>query len=276
MIRFIKSFFNKFKEYFLLVFLLLVSLIFISFNNKPQINKVKTFAIGGFAFFTSSVNSFFELFDDDEELEKLRAQNAELMLEVNLLREEALENKELKSLIGLKDSVNFDIIPTSIISKLVSKNYGNFIVDSGLSDSVKIGMPVINTSGLVGIVTEVTGNYSVVRPLRNLKMNLAVKVQRTGVVGILEWSGNKFKIKNVPASYDVAVNDKIVTSDFSTIFPPAIPVGVVTEKEINISGLLSNIVIDPHVDFNSIKNIYILKVIPDKEIEGLKLNLMKK
>ena len=167
------------------------------------------------------------------------------------------------------------MIPSAIISKLVSKIHGNFVIDVGTSDSVDVGMPVINHLGLVGIVTDVSSNFSVVRTLYNSNLALAVVDQRSNVAGIMDWNGIELVMKNIPTTYDVMIGDRIVTSEFSTILPPSIPVGVVVDKETNISGLLNSITVRPFVEIPSLKNVFVLQIIQDTQIDSLELNLLK-
>lgn len=273
---FFKGIFSGLKEYIVLIILLLVSLSLVTLNEKPQIKKVRTFALGGFAVFTSAVQSLTDIFTETDEVIKLRAQNAELMLQVNMLRQFGIENRELKSLMEFKDTTGYRFIPASVVSRLVSKSQGNLIVNSGRSDSVKVGMPVVNTEGLIGIISDVSQSYSVIRTLQNSNMKLAVTDQRSHLHGILEWSGSQLIIKNIPTTDDIKTGDRVVSSEFSTIIPPNIPVGIVETQTTNISGLLSNVKVQPFVDFNSTKNVFILEVIPSPQIDTLELNLLKK
>ena len=82
-------------------------------------------------------------------------------------------------------------------------------------------------------------------------------------------------MKNIPTTYDVMIGDRIVTSEFSTILPPSIPVGVVVDKETNISGLLNSITVRPFVEIPSLKNVFVLQIIQDTQIDSLELNLLK-
>lgn len=273
--RFFRKFITNFKEYIVLVLLLIISLTLLSANDNSQIKNLKTFALGGFAFLNSVPAGISNLFNDDDELIEMKRYNAELMLQVNKLREYGLENNDLKMMLDYKQQQPSPLISSAIISKLVSKIHGNFIIDVGASNSVDVGMPVINPLGLVGIVTDVSNNFSVVRTLYNSNLALAVVDQRSNVAGIMDWNGIELVMKNIPTTYDVAIGDRIVTSEFSTIFPPAIPVGVVVDKETNISGLLNNITVRQFVDISSLKNVFVLQIIQDTQIDSLELNLLK-
>ena len=128
-------------------------------------------------------------------------------------REYGLENRELKELLNFKDTTNYELVPGKIISKLVSKTHGNFIVNIGISDSVKAGMPIVNSDGLVGIITDVSEDFSVVRTLGNSELNLAVTNQRSNVNGILSWNGSQLVIKNIPTNFDNETGFRIIKFD---------------------------------------------------------------
>ncbi|MFC2133314.1 rod shape-determining protein MreC [Bacteroidota bacterium] len=273
--RFIRRFVLSFKEYFVLVLLLIISLSFLSLNDNAQVKNLKTFTLGYFAFLNYAATGAYRIFSDNDEILELKRQNAELMLQVNLLRDYGLENDELKKLLAYEEKSDIQLVPATIVSKLISKVQGNFVINVGRSDSIKVGMPIINGRGLIGLITDVSDNFSVVRTLHNSRLSLAVIDQRSNVAGILDWDGNHLIMKNIPTTHDVKNGDRIITSEFSTIFPPSIPVGYVTDKETNISGLLNNITVKPFVNLNSLKNILVMKIVQSKQINNLELNLLK-
>ena len=275
MIKFFRNLLNNFKEYFIVVALLIISLSILSINNKPGIKKIKSYSFGTFAVFNSLVSEFIDLFGNKSELEELRKLNAELMLEVNGLREHGLENEELKKLLTFKDSSSIPLVPGKVISTIVSKIQGNFILNIGESDSIKIGMPVITNKGLAGITISVSKNFSLVRTFQNSDFKLAVRNQSSGIDGILNWDGSQLIISNIPTTSDMEIGDRIISSDISTIIPPAIPIGLIIEKEKSVSGLLSNIIVKPFVKISSVRNVFVMQVIPSKQIDGLELNLLK-
>lgn len=276
MLKFIRNFFGNFKEYILLIILLIISLLFLSLNNDPKIKNLKRIALGGFAFLNDAANSITEIFNDEDEYIELKKKNAELMLMVNQLREYGLENNELRRLLEFKDKTDYKLKAGKIISELVSKAQGSFIINIGEEDSIKIGMPVINEVGIIGIITDVTPEYSMVRTLHNSSLKITVTDQRSSINGILTWNGINLTMSNIPTTYDIKIGDRIVTSEFSTIFPPSIPVGIVTRKETNISGLLSSITLEPFVSLTSIKNVFVLMVVQSEKVEELELNLYKR
>ncbi|MBN1638803.1 MAG: rod shape-determining protein MreC [Ignavibacteriales bacterium] len=262
----IKNIWQKYKEYIILIFLLLISLIILLSNNEAENRKISKISSGGFLIINSLSNFFQDIFSSDDELEELRRTNAELMLEVNRLREFSLEVEELREIFHYKNQDDYPLIPARIINKTVSKVNNYFTLNCGTDDGAATGMPVINHHGLIGIVEDATEKYCLVRTLQNSTLKLSVKIQRNNLDGILTWNGNNLIVKNIPVQYEVNIGDIIVTSDFSTLMPPSLPIGTVKDKEKNISGLFSDLIIQPYADFVEDNYVFLLIIKQDKNI----------
>ncbi len=266
---------NEFKEYILLVILLVISLILLSQNNHPDIRKVRAFAFGSFAYVNSIITSISDIFSDDSELIEAQKQNAELNLKLNLLREYGLENFELKSMLRYKEFTDYPLITAKVVSRLTSRTEGALILNRGEADSVSSGMAVINADGIVGLVTDVSRNFCLVHTIHNSNIKITVANQRSRVNSIASWDGEKMLLKDVPTTYDFQVGDRIVTSDLSVLYPPSIPVGIVIEKQTKISGLLGNVIIKPFANPEKSTFFFIVKLVKSKQVEELELNLFK-
>ncbi len=275
MLKFLRRLAADYKEYILLIILSVISLTLLSKSEKPQAKHLKTFALGNFALLSEITNSLTSIFKKDISFDELKQENAQLMLEVNRMRKLRTENDELRAMIAFRDTSKYPLIPAKVISKLVTKTQGNFIINRGSSDEIKKGMPVLSEKGLIGLIMDVAENYSVVRTLNNSNLNIAVTLQRTNVDGILSYDGKNLVIKDIPSTYDVQVGDRVETSEFSSLFPPAIPIGTVVKKESNVLGLLHIITITPFADIPAENDLFVLKVLPSKQINDLEMNLLK-
>lgn len=272
---FFLRFWNGYKEYIVVVVLLVVSLVVLSFSRNPAVKRVKSYAFGGFAAVTSIVSKVIEPFQTALETKRLKEANAQLMLQVNRLREYGIQNEDLKKMLALKDSTDYPLIAASIVSKYVSAAQGSFIINAGSAENIQAGMPVINDQGLLGIVHSVSTDFSIVRTLHSSDLKFAVKNQRTKVDGVVEWNGADLVIKNVPKTFDMEVGDRIVTSDFSTKFPPSVPVGVVAGGNRDKTGIFNNIIVKPFVDFVKVSDIFVIGFVPSTQKNNLELNLIR-
>src|SRR5674476_1118997 len=160
MFRFFSNIWENYKEYFILLFLLIIGLILLSFNQKPGIKTVRAVAFGTFASISSMVTDVISVTQIKSDNSLLREKNAELMLQLNKLREFGIVNEELKGLLKLKDTVKYPIIPTRISSKSFSTSQNTMTLIGGNSIGIRPGMPVINDQGLLGIIYSTSEDFS--------------------------------------------------------------------------------------------------------------------
>jgi len=272
MFRFFSRTWEGYKEYIILVLLLIISLITLSLNQKPQVKKVRAIAFGTFASATSIISDIINTAKVKSENDRLRQTNAELMLQVNKLREHGILNEELKGLVGLKDTFNYPLIPATIVSKSLTKSQSTITINVGESSGIKPGMPVINDHGLIGIVNSVSEDYSIARTLKNIDLKLTVKDERSRVDGIMKWNGEDLIIVNVSKTYDVEPGDRIITSDLSSIVPVPIPIGVVIELSKVETGIFNEVKLKPFVDFVRVENVFVMEIVQSKQKNDLELN----
>jgi len=276
MFRFFSKIWNEFKEYIILVLLLILSLVTLSLNEKPGIKKVHSLAFGAFASVTSVISNVINTAKVESENERLRRVNAELMLQVNKLREYAVVNQQLKKLLEIKDSLSYPLIPAKVVSKSLTKSQSTITINIGSKNGVKPGMPVINDLGLVGIINSTSDDYSIARTLKNIDLKITVKDERSRVDGIMKWNGEDLVIINVPKTYDIESGDRIISSELSSIVPVPIQVGVVLGLTKVGEGIFNEVKIKSYVDFVSVENIFVIGIVESKEKKNLELNFYKR
>ena len=276
MIRFFLSIWENFKEYIILVVLLVTSLFTLSLNKTPEVKNVRSIAFGSFAVVTSIVSDITNVAKIKGENERLRQINADLMLQINKLREFGIQNSELKSLLNLKDTTNLPLIAASIVSKSVTRSLSTIILNVGKKDGILAGMPVVNDLGLIGIVYDISDEYSIVRTLKNIDIKIAVKDERSRIDGIMKWNGDNLVIINVPKTFDVKPGDRIITSDISSIVPIPLPVGIAKGLTNLSTGIFNEVTVIPFVDFSRVEHVFVIKLIESVEKNNLELNFYKR
>ena len=276
MFRFLSKVWTNFREYIALILLVLISLIILSQNKNPNVQKIRAIAFGSFATVTSVISDLFSVTDLKRENEELRETNAKLMLQISRLREFGIVNKELKDLLAFKDTTGFPLIPASIVSRSLSMTQNTITINAGKKDGVLPGMPVINDKGFIGIVNSVSEDFSIARTLNNVDLRLTVMDERSRINGILKWTGEELIIINIPNTFDVQAGDRIITSDVSSIVPIPIPVAIVEEFRRGESGVFSYIRVKPFVDLTPVENVFILAMVKSKQIDNLELNFYRR
>ncbi len=261
------------KDYLLLIFLLLVSLFLISIDNSPAASKPKSLFFGAFAFLNSVTNNLFVEPIRISSESKSATLAAKLNLQNERLRLMGLENAELKRMLNYAENSKARLITARIIGKDLSPTKSNLIIDKGEDEGVKTGMSVITAEGFLGLVTEVSGGYSIVRTYENGLMKITVEVERNGINGLVTWDGKNLVMKNIPTNYDIKKGDRIITSPFSLRFAHYIPLGLVKEKLTTVSGLFADLIIQP---FNDVRTARFCFVIENSDTTLLnKINRLK-
>ena len=276
MFRFISYVWNRFKEYLILLVLVIVSFTLLTQNNNPQVQKVRAVAFGSFAAVTSVFYDLFNITQLKNENKNLRKTNAELMIQLSELREQGILNRELKGMLGYKDTTSLPIIPATVVSRSLSLTQNSITIDAGTKKGIKPGMPVISYKGLIGIIQTCSDGFSIARTLKNVDLKITVKNEKNRQNGIMKWDGEKLMIVDVPKAYDFDVGDRIVTSEISSIIPVPVPVGIVSKVEEEQTGLLNRIVINPFEEVLTVEHVFIIKLIENDEKNNLELNFYNK
>ena len=275
MFRFFSKVWSEFKKYIVLVITVLLSLVILTQNHNPKVQKVRAIAFGSFASVSSIISNLFSTKSLKRENKELRETNAKLMLRLSKLREFGITNDELRSLVHFRDTTSFPLIPASIVSKSLSYTQNSITLNVGAKDSVLAGMPVINDEGLIGIVQSTSEDFSIAKTLHNVDLKLTVMDERSRINGILKWTGEDLIIMNIPNTYDIKVGDRIVTSDISSIIPLPVPVGIIEEFKPSETGVFSFVKVKPFVNLTTIDNLFILAIVKSKQVEDLELNFYR-
>lgn len=263
---------QNFKEYLVLILLVILSLTLLTQNNNPQIQKVRAVAFGSFATVSSIFYDFFNITQLKNENMVLRQTNAELMLQISQLREQGILNRELKGMLEIIDTTSLPFFPATIVSKSLSITQNTITINVGSKDGIKPGMPVMSYRGFVGIIQSCSENFSIARTLKNVDLKVTVKNEKNRLNGIMKWDGEKLMIVDVPRTFDFDVGDRIITSDISSIVPIPIPVGLVSKIEEDKTGLLYLIQVTPFEEVLSVENVLILMKVESAEKNNLELN----
>ncbi|PKB17132.1 rod shape-determining protein MreC [Flavobacterium sp. 5] len=217
----------------------------------------------------------YERINSMEEYFHLKEQNDQL----------ALENANLKSLLfKTKDSAeipNLDslkgVLPKDIIVSKVIHNsfnvYENFLtLNSGAKEGVKSDMGVINSLGIVGIIDNVSTNYSTVISILNTKSQINAKIKSSDHFGTLKWDGKStgfVQLIDVPRLASVKKGDTIVTGGQSVIFPENIGIGTISKLETDSETHYYTITVKLFNDMTNLGHVYIIKTENSEEIKNL-------
>ena len=135
-------------------------------------------------------------------------------------------------------------------------------LNKGLKDGVRKDMGVISENGIVGIVRDVRNDYAAVNSLLHRRTFISAMIKRTGAFGELKWIGTNPQIVNLGAiakHNTVMVGDTIVTSGYSTHFPPGLMIGIIESTELPSGNNFHDIKVRLSNNFGALRYVEIVK-----------------
>ncbi len=205
--------------------------------------------------FTSGVKYYFGLQNVNDMLVK---ENLRLLKENERLKTRINPDEHLY--VNSSLSVDYTYIPAKIIANSTNKMHNFIILNKGSSHGVKKDMGVISSVGVVGVVSAVSERYSYVISFLNINQSVSAKISTSGAFGPMVWEGRRSDyalLKEIPFHIDFMVGDTVVTSGFSTLFPPDIPLGTVRRSSVT-KGSYHEIQVKLFQNFNSLHYVNIV------------------
>lgn len=208
----------------------------------------------------SAVESFFSLSGVNSQLTQ---RNAFLEQQVRMLDDSIarLTRSQEAAVTRLSSMVPFQgcrLIPAKVVANMVNR-YDNLItIDKGSADGVKRDMGVVCGMGVVGIVYLVSEHYSIVIPALNSHSNISCTIQRRGYFGYLRWRGGSSQLaylEDVPRHAHFKLGDNVVTSGYSSVFPPGVMVGKVLHVFNSADGLSYRVQVKFSTDFARLRDV---------------------
>ncbi len=171
-----------------------------------------------------------------------------------------------------------EYVTARVVSSSINKTHNLLVINKGEAVGIKKDMGVMSARGVVGIVSSVSQDYSVVVPLINPTIKLSCKLQKTGHFGYLSWSdpGKSItRLTDLPNHVSFRQGDTVVTSGYSSVFPPNLFVGTVGKVEQpkdDLSWSPSYVPVVLGTDFATLDFVYVIKsgaVLPRRELDSL-------
>ncbi|MDG5766089.1 rod shape-determining protein MreC [Balneolales bacterium ANBcel1] len=206
--------------------------------------------------------------------EELGKQNIILQDELSRLRSVSEENRALRAMIGLQDTLELDLLPAKIVAKTLTGINNSVTVNKGSNDGVSEGMALINFEGLVGQVIITTPGHALVMPFSNALFRASARIQGNRAHGIVSWSADQsgeLVMNYVPQTIDVVPGAVVETSGFSNRFPSGIPIGRVTRTRSEDGLDTQQVFVRPFVSLHQIAEAFVVRYEPEPEVEELLL-----
>lgn len=250
------------KNYFFFLFVILEFLAFTLMFQSNHFHRAKfvssSNALAGSI--TATVNNITDYF-------KLKKINKELAEEIADLR--SREHYSFKKLDKLFYEINdtlyrqkYSYISAKVINNSVNRRNNYLTLNKGELHGVRPEMGVITNNGIVGIVKNVSNNYSSVISILHKDTKISVKIMKNGYVGSLVWDGKDYRtgtLQDIPSHVELAEGDTIITSGYSAIFPEGVVVGTIKDYELSEGDSFFTIEIKFTEDYKKLSYVFVVR-----------------
>ena len=233
-----------------------------TFVTTPVRNGVS--AVAGWA---EGVYTYVLHYDElQQELDELRSQVAEMEEAARQGQDALRENGQLRELLNLQERRRDFVFENVRVTAPATSNWASTLtISKGSNFGIEAGDCVVTETGvLVGVVSEVSTNASVVSTLINTDIDMGGMVARTYSAGILEgdftlMEEGKLKLGYLPDSAQLVAGDEVLTSGKGGVYPSGLVVGRIESVFDDPSGKTRYAVVLPEVELSSLIEVFVIK-----------------
>lgn len=258
------AFIAKYNHWFLFVILEVICVVLLFRYNSYQGSvffSSANVAVGKVYEFDAQAKSFFSLTKVNEQLTQRNLYLEEQVKELTERMVEITNDTNYTKRSQLEMLSSYKLIPAKVITNSINQRDNLITLDKGSDDGVRVDMGVACGNGVVGIVYMVSKKYCVVIPVLNSHSNISVTVDKRGYFGYLHWLGrrpDKAYVNDIPLHAKVLPGDQVVTSGYSSIFPPGLQVGKVLYVFKSLDGLSLQLQVRLSTDFSTLRDVCII------------------
>lgn len=258
-------FISKYNAFFLLIIFFTISFILLVNNNSYQRASVwnSSHQIVGSTY--ARVNEFSSYLRLGKANDSLALENARLR---NLLKSSYFSDS-LKR-VTVRDTVlqqQYTYTVAMVINNSIHQKNNYITINRGKKHGIEKGMGVTSSSGIVGIVLNVSENFATIRSLLHTETKISASVDAN--IGSLVWGEGTFNprfaiLKDIQSHLVVKKGSRVVTSEFS-LFPPGTNIGTVFRTGVKGNDSSLDIEVKLDTEFSSLQYVYVINNMLSKE-----------
>lgn len=217
---------------------------------------------------------------------ELRSENDRLLEELTKMQSE-IDSRRLSKqyrsdgIIAPGDSIPtlayYQYQPARVVRNKITKRENYITINRGSLDGVEPQMALITRDGILGFVIKCSDHYSVAVSILNTKeFRSSGRLKGSDFFGSIYWDGldhREVVLDEIPKYADVKVGDTVVTTEFSTRFPPDLPVGTVVSYEM-INGTYYKVRLRLFADPATIRSVMVVRYLDSAERQLIEEGLL--
>lgn len=268
------DFFVRNSKWFVFIIYVVMSCVLLFTSNPYQhhiyMTSANTVTAGVFSL-SNNITSYFNLREINSDLNE---RNATLEAEVLALKSELqkIDDARHTDTIVETETGQYQFIVAHVINNSISKPYNYITINKGYADGIRPEMGVIDQNGVVGAVNVVAAHSARVISVLNQNFHVSCKVKSSQHFGSLTWQGGDPRVallEDLPRHSQVKPGDTIVTTGFSAVFPPDIPVGRIMKPQNGKELSTSNLKVLLSTDFSRLSTVQVVVNAQRKEIADI-------
>lgn len=168
----------------------------------------------------------------------------------------------------------YEFMNGKAINSSVNKRNNYLTLNIGAQQGITHDMAVITSDGIVGIVKDVSENFSSAMSILHKDVRVNCQLKKDGTYGPLIWDGKDYRFSNltdIPTSARIKKGDTVITSSLSGIFPEGIMVGIVDSYEQRPNESFYTVKVKLSADFKKINYVSVIKFNHKTEKDSLEI-----
>jgi rod shape-determining protein MreC len=160
---------------------------------------------------------------------RLEAENEKLLQWQQAALNLDAENKQLRGLLKAVPDTAVSYVSARVIANSGGAFVRMILINAGTQDHVARGQAALTGEGLVGRLTEVGNRAARVLLITDLNSRIPVTIENSHTAAVLAGDNSERpRLMYMPSADAVKVGDRVVTSGEGGVFPPGLPVGLVS------------------------------------------------
>ncbi len=175
---------------------------------------------------------------------------------------------------SLRYNQKYHYIDAIVINNQYLKATNYLTINKGENDSIYPDNGVINSKGIIGIITNTSNKYAKVMSILNENTRINARLKKNHHFGTITWNGMNYKyvqLEDIPIQANIKLTDTIITDGKSSIFPEGIPIGTVSNIKIK-NNRFDKIDVKLFNDMSTVKYVKVINNLDKTEIKNIENN----
>ena len=189
-----------------------------------------------------------------------------------------IDSVEKRKVVDTVYKQQYTYIVARVINNSTNKRSNYITINRGTKEGIAKDMGVISSSGVVGMVVDVSEHLAIVQSVLNKNTRFSAMLANNKEIGSFIWGTDldpkKGLLTDVQNDAQPKLGEQVVTSGYS-LFPTGIAFGKISNLHAKGGGLLLNVDVALAVDFSKLEYVYVVNNKFAQEQTGLEAGQKK-